>query len=344
MNNIAVNIAIKTKQKPDTPFVVSVSFKNKGKKDAYLLSYETPLEGLFSDCFEIYRDGIAVPYDGPIAKRSPPTKKNYVVVPAGKSVVVEVDVSSCYQVSVPGNYTIKYKGNFQDVLAKKDLKPSTFKTRPMAPSTIAVKEKGFVVEKIGPGRATLGEVARRNEETQLTKLSKKKAKKKTSTNLESPIFVGGSSQKRSKTVKAHKNCYAITKQALTNLRNDSNYKEWFGSYTTSRFNQVKKVYKSVVTAMESSQFTYNLTGDGCQPNWFAYTYKGTTTIWFCGGFWSADDLGTDSKAGTVLHEHTHATAFTDDIAYGQSNCRSLAIRKPASAIKNADSYEYFAGG
>ena len=54
--------------------------------------------------------------------------------------------------------------------------------------------------------------------------------------------------------------------------------------------------------------------------------------------------GTDSKAGTLIHELTHFTvvAGTSDYAYGQSAAASLAISSPAKAIKNADSHEYFA--
>src|SRR5262245_52720543 len=74
---------------------------------------------------------------------------------------------------------------------------------------------------------------------------------------------------------------------------------------------------------------------------FAYTYKGTEKIWFCGAFWDAPSKGTDSKAGTVLHEHTHSDASTDDVQYGQPGCRELAIAQPAKAVKNADSHEYY---
>ncbi len=54
--------------------------------------------------------------------------------------------------------------------------------------------------------------------------------------------------------------------------------------------------------------------------------------------------GTDSKAGTLVHEMSHFTAVagTDDHAYGQTNAKSLAISNPDLALNNADSHEYFA--
>jgi peptidyl-Lys metalloendopeptidase len=49
----------------------------------------------------------------------------------------------------------------------------------------------------------------------------------------------------------------------------------------------------------------------------------------------------------MVHEHSHASANTDDLAYGQDGpdgCKQLAISNPAKAIKNADSHEYYAKG
>ncbi|HBI44476.1 MAG TPA: hypothetical protein DDY78_16735, partial [Planctomycetales bacterium] len=71
---------------------------------------------------------------------------------------------------------------------------------------------------------------------------------------------------------------------------------------------------------------------------------GDTTIWFCGAFWAAPATGADSKAGTVVHEHSHSDANTDDLTYGQTNARALATSKPDQAVRNADNYEYYAGG
>ena len=59
---------------------------------------------------------------------------------------------------------------------------------------------------------------------------------------------------------------------------------------------------------------------------------------------TAPATGTDSKAGTLVHEMSHfnATAGTDDHVYGQTGAKNLAISDPASALDNADNHEYFA--
>jgi peptidyl-Lys metalloendopeptidase len=64
----------------------------------------------------------------------------------------------------------------------------------------------------------------------------------------------------------------------------------------------------------------------------------------CNAFWSAPSTGTDSKAGTLVHEMSHfnVVASTDDWAYGQSAAKSLAISNPSKALDNADTHEYFA--
>jgi peptidyl-Lys metalloendopeptidase len=91
--------------------------------------------------------------------------------------------------------------------------------------------------------------------------------------------------------------------------------------------------------MQSTTFTYDLTGSGCKSGWYAYTHKGDNTIWACEAFWRAPATGTDSKAGTVVHEQSYSDAGTDDIAYGQDGCRQLARDRPDDAVRNADSHE-----
>jgi len=68
------------------------------------------------------------------------------------------------------------------------------------------------------------------------------------------------------------------------------------------------------------------------------------TIYLCGAFWNAPNTGTDSRAGTIIHESSHFTnnGGTSDYAYGQTAAMQLAISNPSQAIFNADSHEYFA--
>jgi peptidyl-Lys metalloendopeptidase len=95
--------------------------------------------------------------------------------------------------------------------------------------------------------------------------------------------------------------------------------------------------------MDTQPITFDCT---CKKkNVYAYVYPNQPyKIFLCGVFWTAPATGTDSKAGTLIHEMSHfnVVASTDDWAYGQTNAKNLALSDPVKAIDNADSHEYFA--
>ena len=84
---------------------------------------------------------------------------------------------------------------------------------------------------------------------------------------------------------------------------------------------------------------------GCKQKYYAYVYPNQPyNIYVCSVFWQAPMTGTDSKAGTLIHEMSHFTvvAGTDDYVYGQTGAKNLAITNPDNAVINADNHEYFA--
>ena len=120
---------------------------------------------------------------------------------------------------------------------------------------------------------------------------------------------------------------------------------WFGRYDANRFNKVSTVFTQVIAALNNQQLTIQC---DCPENFrdaFAFVYKNQPyEITMCGSFWSAPQVGHNSKAGTVIHELSHFTIIgdTDDHAYGPGPVKQLAISDPERATDNADSYEYFA--
>ena len=124
----------------------------------------------------------------------------------------------------------------------------------------------------------------------------------------------------------------------------SRYTTWFGAYTSSRYGTAKQHFVDIDAAIDQSggQVTINC---GCNQSYYAYVYPTRPyEIFVCRAFWSAPLTGTDSKAGTLIHETSHfnVVAGTDDHVYGQAGAKSLAISDPAAALDNADSHEYFA--
>jgi hypothetical protein len=319
---------------------------NRGDEDVHVLTWYTPLEGLWSDCLAVKRDGQRVPYDGPLAKRGQPSEKDYVLVPAGQTVTNSFALHRAYDVSLPGQYDVALDTEVQDyVTAEGDapLNTKLEKSERVTPKQpLRGGETHFVVEPDGGHLPTEGEEARKSEKSKKRNDAGAEAEKKAGP--KDPEFNGGDAAQQAATRQAHADGYDLAVGALAALANDAQYKEWFGTHTAQRLETVRDHYTQVRDTMQTTTFTYDLTGSGCGGSVYAYTYKGTTTVWMCDLFWSAPTVGTDSKAGTVLHELTHAIAYTDDITYGQTNCRQLAVNNPDRAVRNADNHEYYAGG
>ena len=68
------------------------------------------------------------------------------------------------------------------------------------------------------------------------------------------------------------------------------------------------------------------------------------TIYLCGAFWNAPQIGTDTMAGTLIQMSSKFTANGGavDYVYGQTDAMNLAISNAPHAIFNADNHEYFA--
>ncbi|KAG8714024.1 hypothetical protein FRC09_018072 [Ceratobasidium sp. 395] len=116
---------------------------------------------------------------------------------------------------------------------------------------------------------------------------------------------------------------------------------WFGTKADNRTEIVKGHYANLTGMPDKFEFDCS-----CDMNdTYAFVYPDHfPTIHLCGAFWRAPTDGTDSKAGTIVHEGTHFTNIggTDDYAYGQDGAKELAKNNPDEGVMNADSHEYFA--
>ena len=153
-----------------------------------------------------------------------------------------------------------------------------------------------------------------------------------------------SQQSSLNTARANASTYASNSLAyLTAGTVGPRYTTWFGVYTSSRYDTVRQHFIAIKDAMDTKPVNFDCS---CKKkNVYAYVYVNQPyNIYLCGVFWNAPMTGTDSKAGTLIHEMSHFTvvAGTDDWAYGQTNAKNLAISDPNRAVDNADSHEYFA--
>ncbi|KAH6907495.1 peptidyl-Lys metalloendopeptidase [Coprinopsis sp. MPI-PUGE-AT-0042] len=160
-------------------------------------------------------------------------------------------------------------------------------------------------------------------------------------------WIGCSSDRQSQLNSAAASAQSYANGAVSYLNGinsgTTRYTTWFGRFSSSNYNTVKSHF-SLIAGRPFSSLTYDCST--CTENsWYAYVYAGETgRIYICPAFWRAANTGTDSKAGTLVHEASHWTANggTKDHVYGQSGCKSLASSDPGRAIFNADSHEYFA--
>lgn len=317
-------------------YLVRFELTNKGPENVFVLKRNTPLEGLKSDCLEVLFQGKRIPYDGYLFKRAEVQLTDYVRVNAGQTLSQEFDLSEAYNVSQPGHYEVRFDESCLVTILEDEI---TADVKRIASSTSVVLEQQSVSILSEKGSNILPPIGVRMRE----EAKKKEIDRSPADVMEAkkPILKGGSEERKKQVQKAHDSGYIFAGKAAVEVADNAGYTTWFGVYTSARSSLVKGNYEKIIKRMEDTTFTYELDGSGCGEDTFAYTTKGGSTVWLCTLFWKAPDEGFDSKAGTIVHEHSHATCNTDDLVYSQQKCKELAKNSPDKAVKNADNYEYY---
>ena len=298
--------------------MVEVTITNNTKSTIKLLKWYTPFDGLEEPLFAVRRDGKDVEYIGAHYKRPQPTDADYFRLRAGESITRTVNLADYYDFSVTGEYAINF-----DVAA---------------------------LNLFQKGSALINQTEGLKSGTDIVFVEGRAAK------IPEPVTPAAVSGSSSFTAK----CTASMQSSILTARNDAaiyssnalsylqsgtagaRYTTWFGVYNLSRYSTVTSHFSAINNAMETASMTFDC---GCKKRYYAYVYPNQPyTIYLCSVYWQAPATGTDSKAGTLIHETSHFTvvAGTDDWVYGQSGAQSLAVSDPVKAINNADSHEYFA--
>ena len=302
----------------------SFEFTNNANEDLYLLKRNTPLEGLISEFVSVSLDGRPLEYQGIYIHRIPPTKDEFVLLKAGESISATVQITDAFSIDTDGLYTVQYSRPLQYLSVNEISLLSTGKLR----ESIVRESVQLYLE----------------DTSLLLKPKKEEIKADYTVHLEacgSASFVGD--RNNNETLAAHKKLCSGIDKAKGGVGNNNIYVTWFGTYTSGRAASVKSVYQKMRDGITSKVCTYHNNGPSCQSNWYAYTRKGTQTVYLCNIYYGdpTDCSKTgESKEGTLLHEWAHAYGYIDDVTYGRTNCKSLAKRDPAGAIRNADTYLY----
>lgn len=303
------------------------SLSNATAAPVQLLRWQTPLDGVDNDLFTVSYEGEPVAYTGRMVKRATPTDADYIALQPGQSLSVEVDLSAHYDMSRGGRYTVSYRRDASEVVrAAADAKHGGVDVgvlqfdKPAGDSVSVYADAGPNALDI-TDRADVGVRAATNS------------------------FVGCSTTRQNQLATARNSATTYANNSRTYLNNGtqgSRYTWWFGTYNSSRYSTVRSHFSNIYSALSSQPFTFDCT---CTDSYYAYVYPNQPyRIYLCNAFWSAPNTGTDSRAGTIVHEVSHFNVMggTDDWAYGQSAAHNLALSNPSRAVDNADSHEYFA--
>ena len=154
--SFALYIKTESSYKVGDPVICEITIINNDCEDYSLLTRETPLEGLRSDIFTVYkgRSREVIPYDGIMLKRGPPTAEECIHIKARSALQKTVDLSEAY-CFIAGKYIIQLN---MDAVFHKD-RPDCFldSSQPMASNRATFK----VTKSRKPPKLTRGDWVRR---------------------------------------------------------------------------------------------------------------------------------------------------------------------------------------
>jgi peptidyl-Lys metalloendopeptidase len=321
--------------------VAKLTFTNTEDQPVRILNYlmKANKNGeLEEDLFTITRDGKPVGYEGMHVKRPAPKAIDYLTLRPGASKTFKIELSADYDLTQAGNYTIQYNASHLNM----------FSHQPM----VNAKAATMGMDGVESNEASVFIAAGKFDYVNVNNAKRCNPKKENCDGGGDPdpgtggvTFTGAcSSGEQSDLIEALGAAKDMANDSIASLGGNTGarYTTWFGDYSSTRHNTVSSNFDAIKDAMDNKPLTFDCS---CNQSYFAYVYPNQPyKVYFCRAFWNANVTGTDSRGGTIIHEisHFNAVAGTDDIVYGQSGAKSLAISNPNDAVKNADSHEYFA--
>ena len=301
----------------DVDVMAQVSITNTSRRAVMLPKWQLPSDDMQAPLFRITReDGSAVRYTGRIVKRGEPRATDLLMLRPGETVNFQVELSGVYDLTRDGRYTVDYVGHGR------------------------------------AGEAVAAMAATQPAHLWLSGRSAGLAEAMAGEDMMQPLaasisYTGNCSSSQKTTLQNAVNAarnYANESAAYLNRTPSATqrYVKWFGAFTTSRWGVARSHFNNIQYAFNNAAITLDCS---CRESAYAYVYPTRPyKIYLCNAFWSAPMTGTDSKAGTLIHEMSHfnVVAGTDDWAYGQSAAANLARTNPTRALDNADNHEYFA--
>jgi peptidyl-Lys metalloendopeptidase len=332
---IDVNIQpIKSSLTNNEDVYVKVSYKNRSNQAVNILRWYLPDANgnLEEGIFKISRDGEVIDYLGAHYKRPAPTDADYVTLNPNQKLSYKVELSGVYDLSEEGQYSVSLDVSNMALFS---------------PSTANKPNKGN-------GDSAVQASALKSDAQALVYVSKVSSRKRCNPRkedcggggggTEDVTFTGACSNSEQNSIFAGLDAAKSMTNSSVSYLNGSvgpRYTTWFGTYSSARFNKVAGNFDAIKDALDNKPKVFDCS---CNQSYYAYVYPSQPyKVYLCRAFWSAGTTGTDSKGGTIIHElsHFNVVAGTDDIVYGQTGAKNLAISDPNGATNNADNHEYF---
>ena len=313
--------------------MVEFKISNNSAQAVKVLSWQLPSNNPGFNQFEVYNQGHRAKYTGMMIHRAAPTDADFVTFKAYETKVIRVNLGNSYDLSAAGDYSVRFRSFLQNAKTDNGRRVAGANGRMAKLETVPLKLW----------------VDGKSSSTQLKGSPSTQGKPGGGggTVVNGVTFVGCSATQitdAGNAVVASRSYTEDSKGYLNGGGSGLRFTTWFGPATTARLNTAKSHYVSIDSAMDQGggAVTVDCT---CKQSYYAFVYPDKPyQIHVCRAFWTAPMTGTDSKAGTLIHEMSHfnATAGTNDWVYGQSGAKSLAISDPDKALDNADNHEYFA--
>lgn len=290
------------------PVTVTVKLRNRSGRRIRLLERDTALGLLRNDLFHVVVDGRAVRYVGRHYKWAAPQAGDYVLLERGQERVGTIELSSSYDFSASGLYTIyalpygaARASGAVDVVSSVSVQ---VEGRPLPTPPSTGFESPLRSRTQGCSTAQVAQLA----------VAYAAARKLASTSL----------------------TYLLRTEPAPTAR----FTTWFGAYSAGRWGKVKEHFTALTQHLSSESADCSCTDS-------AYSYVLPTQphrIYLCGAFWQAPLTGHDSMPGALLRAMSHFDDVTATTSWadGDAECRRLAKQAPDRAVVNADSHQYFA--
>ena len=297
------------------PVVVTIA--NRGTRTVVVPAWMLPADEVEEALFVMQRDGQPVAYVGPDVKRGPLQATDLVRFAGGEVRQYTVDLALAYDLSGNGSYEVAYA-------IERGVGNTTYRLQSEKAVFTLSERSGATTSPVAgavPGEVTAQAGSLTYSRCTVTQ------------------------QSAIATAVANARIYAdtATRYLAVQKTEADRFKKWFDpASATDSWTLAHANFTKILDGFTSRPIVVDC---GCKKTYYAYVYSNQPyKIFVCKAFWSAPMTGTDSKAGTLIHEMSHfsVVAGTQDYVYGQSLAANLAINDAYKALRNADNHEYFA--